>query len=334
MQTRIDSNSTPNIRKAYSTKGVMLGDAILEGLEPNEYPTGNYIRLILRTAADGGATEESNSIEYKKDNVIEDCEDYIDIDKLDSANNVTKILYMGDSRMYMNDIGGQLAALTRKANRKIAAVCAYGDGKSLSDIIDGGSVNTTCWSSRDTKLVVTKGEGTITEILSEDYLELERKGKWDYIVVPGDSEGSIREAFKLMSHSLSDSKNFIIFSTSGNPKDYSSLAKELKCSVISAGTVWSHYSEQGLLSINGGDPSGVKQYLSACILYAKFFGATNLTSFIPLYNTKEGNTKEFYKAVYYNDGGDNNKCYVDEKRARELQHLVAEHYEDGVLATN
>ena len=334
LQKRLETNSIPNLGQLYSVKGLMVNDGVLDNIQPNEYPTGNYMRLILRTAEDGGATEEANSISTNKDNVIEDCEDYIKIDKIEEASNVTKILYMGDSQMYCNDLGGQLAALARKSNRKMVVVCAYNDGASL-DYIDGDNeLNSACWITRDGALRLVKGKGDINDIMKEDYGGLDRAGKWDYIVVPGESTESIQNMYNYLKRSIKDSKNFVIWSKDNNPNAYKALAEELKCSVVCAGAVWNSYPNQGLLTIGGGNPSGVKQYMSACILHAKLFGKSDLMTFIPLYNKKGGHTSDFYKIAEYNDGGDGSKCDVNEDIAREIQDLVRDHYEDAALAIN
>ena len=134
-----------------------------------------------------------------------------------------------------------------------------------------------------------------------------------------------------MSRKLKNPKNFIIYCRDGDPQRYSDLAEELKCSVVDVGGICGKYTNQGVLSV-GGNPSGVKQYMSACILYAKFFGKTDLLSFIPLFNENGGRTSDFYKQAEFNDGGNVDKCSVDETRAKEIQIFVTEHYEDGVLA--
>ena len=334
LQKRLETNSIPAFAPLYAVKGLLVNDGVLDNLQPNEYPTGNYMRLILRTAEDGGATGEANSISVNKDNVIENCEDYIKIDKIEDASNVTKILYMGDSQMYCNDLGGQLAALARKSNRKMVAVCAYNDGASLDYIDNDNELKTACWITRDGALRLVKGKGDINDIMKEDYGGLDRSGKWDYIVVPGESVESIQNMYNYLKRSIKDSKNFVIWCKDNNPNAYKALAEELKCSVVCAGAVWNSYPNQGLLTIGGGNPSGVKQYMSACILHAKLFGKSDLMTFIPLYNKDGGRTSDFYKIAEYNDGGDGNKCNVDEKRAKEIQDLVKEHYEDGALAIN
>ena len=314
LEKRIADGTTPIIPKDYSVSGITVTDEILKDLEPNEYPTGNYIRLVLRTAEDGTVT--SNSITTGKDNVIEDCEDYIDIDKLGIAYNTVKILIMGDASIYYNDLGGQFADLAKKANQNTIVVSAYGS-HSLSSIIDGAKVNTAYWNGQDPK----------------DWGAMEKKGKWDYILVPGDSHSSIKDAFEMMSRCLKDPKNFIIYSDSGNPQSFSGVANDLKCSVLGAGVVFDNYSEQGLLG--GSDsPSGVKQYIGACCLFAKIYGKNDLVSFIPLYNAEGGTTKDFYKEVEYHDDGNADKCNVNRERAHVIQDLVVEHYEDGVLAVN
>ena len=54
-------------------------------IEDENKPTGNYIRVILRTAEDGQAdidvNDESAAINTEKDNIIEDVEDYIELDE-------------------------------------------------------------------------------------------------------------------------------------------------------------------------------------------------------------------------------------------------------------
>ncbi len=54
-------------------------------IEDDKKPTGNYIKVIVRTAEDGQAKEnpkaENVSNNTDKDNVIEDCEDYFELDK-------------------------------------------------------------------------------------------------------------------------------------------------------------------------------------------------------------------------------------------------------------
>jgi len=332
LEKRIADGTTPIIPKDYSVSGITVTDEILKNLEPNEYPTGNYIRLVLRTAEDGTVTSDSNSITTGKDNVIEDCEDYIEIDELGVAYNTVKILLMGDASIYYNDLGGQFADLAKKANQNTVVVCAYGS-HSLGSIVDGARVNTAYWYGQDPKIRVVKGSSTIDDVLYEDWGAMDKKGKWDYILVPGDSNSSIKEAFEMMSRCLKDSKNFIIYSDSGNPQSYSDVANDLKCSVLGAGVVFDSYSEQGLL---GGtdNPSGVRQYIGACCLFAKIYGKNDLVSFIPLYNAEGGTTKDFYQEVEYHDDGNADKCNVNRERAHAIQDLVVEHYEDGVLAVN
>ena len=332
LEKRIADGTTPIIPKDYSVSGITVTDEILKNLEPNEYPTGNYIRLVLRTAEDGTVTSDSNSITTGKDNVIEDCEDYIDIDELGIAYNTVKILLMGDASIYYNDLGGQFADLAKKANQNTVVVCAYGN-HSLGSIVDGAKVNTAYWYGQDPKIRVVKGSSTIDDVLYEDWGAMDKKGKWNYILVPGDSHASIKEAFEMMSRCLKDPKNFIIYSDSGNPQSYSDVANDLKCSVLGAGVVFDSYSEQGLLG--GTDsPSGVRQYIGACCLFAKIYGKNDLVSFIPLYNAEGGTTKDFYQEVEYHDDGNADKCNVNRERAHVIQDLVVEHYEDGVLAVN
>ncbi len=58
-----------------------------EEFEDDEKPTGNYIQVILRTAEDGQINPEPNdenpSNTMQKDNIIEDVEDYFELDDPD-----------------------------------------------------------------------------------------------------------------------------------------------------------------------------------------------------------------------------------------------------------
>lgn len=331
LEKRLRDGTTPQISTTFTATQIRLSDGEMAELMPKEYPTGNYMRLILRTAEDGAVIDESPSAD--KDNVIEDCEDYIEIEKLGITYNTLKFLYIGNDEIYSNDIGGQLASLAQKAHQNIIAVCAY-NPSGLGSIVGGSDAKTIFWNAQQgTVDTITMSRDTMNlgEILSEDWGGIEKKGKWDYIMVAGGSDANIREAFETVGRKLKDPKNFIILSTDNNPQSYSSIASELKCSVLGAGVVYNHFSNQSLLS-TGGQPSGVKQYITACCLFAKFYGKTDLMSFIPLYNADEGHTRDFYREAEYHEGGDTSN--VNRARADEIQDLVVEHYEDGVLAIN
>ena len=333
LEKRISENATPIISKDFSTAKLRVSEGELEQLMPNEYPTGNYMRLILRTAEDGATDKDSGNAGAEKDNIVEDCEDYIEIDKIEATYNTLKFLYIGGDDIYYNDLGGQLASLAQKAHQNIIAVCAY-DPSGLGSVINDEDCKTIYWNAQKDSIALSRKNMAFGEALSEDWGNIEQKGKWDYIMVSGGSEDTIREVFEKVQRSLKDPKNFIILSKDNNPQSYSNIAQELKCSVLGAGVIWNDYSDQSLLTVSG-QPSGVKQYMTACSLFAKFYGTGDLTSFIPLFNTESGNTKDFYReAEYYDGGGGGNKCSVTRARADEIQSLVVKHYEDGVLAIN
>ena len=329
LEKRLNEGTTPQISTTFTATQIRLSSGELANLEPKEYPTGNYIRLILRTAEDG--TVNNGLLSAQKDNVIEDCEDYIEIDKLGITYNTLKFLYIGNDEIYSNDIGGQLASLAQKAHQNIIAVCAY-NSSGLGSIVGGADTKTIFWNAQqgtEDTITMSRDNMNLGEILYEDWGGIDKKGKWDYIMVSGDS--NIKEAYETVSRNIKDSKNFIILSKDNNPQSYSSIASELKCSVLGAGVVYNNFSDQSLLS-TGGQPSGVKQYITACCLFAKFYGTTDLMSFIPLYNADDGHTKDFYKEAEYHEGGDTSN--VNRARADEIQDLVVKHYEDCVLGIN
>ena len=323
---------------------------------------GKYLKDVIastdRSDPSKGQTKTANSVTKSKAKKIQaliykNYENYI---MYDVSNTATKVLIIGNSYTYYNDLGGILAELGKKTNKPMVVVEATRGGK-FADYFATGKLANYYWDNRGEKTkVVTNStmfdyNKTLKQILKEDWASLDRSGEWDYIFLQNNADnGQVVEGdkniFSICSSSLKDKKHFIMLGTyfrADSGKDrialHSKAAKEKGFSVIDLADIYEKYEndwrKEFTINDSSRHPTATAQYFTATAMYAKIFGKDNLaktkddTNFIKLYNKSGNELKSVIAATTQsNKTGQTKTCQsVTDSKAKKIQAIIYSNYE-------
>ena len=323
---------------------------------------GKFLKDVIastdRSDPSKGQTKTANSVIESKAKKIQaliykNYENYI---MYDVSNTATKVLIIGNSYTYYNDLGGILAELGKKTNKPMVVVEATRGGK-FADYFATGKLANYYWDNRGEKTkVVTNStmfdyNKTLKQILKEDWASLDRSGEWDYIFLQNNADnGQVVEGdkniFSICSSSLKDKKHFIMLGTyfrADSGKDrialHSKAAKEKGFSVIDLADIYEKYEnnwrKEFTINDSSRHPTATAQYFTATAMYAKIFGKDNLaktkddTNFIKLYNKSGNELKSVIAATTQsNKTGQTKTCQsITDSKAKKIQAIIYSNYE-------
>ena len=283
----------------------------------------------------------------------------------ENPDEVCKVLIIGNSYTYYNDLGGILTELGKQTGKKMVVVEATHGGKE-ANWFASKPMSAYYWDGRGekTKVVLNNGSTTrynttLKEILDKDWAKLNRAGKWDYIFMSNQGVGKTndqikegdRKVYKLVKDKVSNIKNYGLFCTyvrEGDGKDrlklHLEVAKEKGYSIIDLADIYKDYSSNWRKEFTILDtpkhPTATAQYFVATALYAKIYGKDNLAktetddNFIKLYNDEGKLLKDkiAYTEKFFSSKGQTSTCNsVTISKAKKIQAIIFKNYDKYIL---
>ena len=217
--------------------------------------------------------------------------------------------------MYHNTFNLMLCKFIKNSGKSALVVRATKGGAGL-DIILKKPLSYVCWLDGNK---IAEDKKVLSEIVNTDFGSLDRKGRWDYILVQNnDIEKKVREDnikfFNSYSDNVADKKNMLFhatyYSASSAPKRrniINSVAAECGCSVVNSSLYYarynSYFSRNWINDLTVRDnpkhPASKGAYLMALCIYTKIYGTKYLAksfddkNFIQVYNSDKGYSEEF-----------------------------------------
>ncbi len=280
-----------------------------------------------------------------------------------TSNEVCKVLIIGNSYTFYNDLGGILAELGQKTGKKMVVVEATHGGY-VPDQFAKDPISGYYWDNREskTKVVLNGGKAlnyntTLQKVFKKDWADLNRPGKWDYIFFQNyvSNENKIAEGdtkiYNIVKSGLENPKNFIIIgtyykSTDGKSRiaSHAAAARKNGTSVMDIADIMDGYGSDWRKECTILDgpkhPTATQQYLVATGMYARIFGKEELaktkddTNFIKLYNEKGKKLRDKIASTDRNDSskGQTSTCNsVTMAKAKKIQALIYKNYEKYIL---
>ena len=270
-------------------------------------------------------------------------DDYSISDSNSNSSEVCKILYFGNSYIFANDFGAQLAVTANLQNKKFVIVSA-----THQNIFQEDELAANCWDNQSGTIVLTSdgkylsGTRKFSDILNQDWGNLGRGGSWDYIITTKEVRNqSIKFTKKVWYDVIKDyipsSKRFISLDTENTNNEYSYVLENSLMRKYGENISGSLF----LMSDNEKHPTVFKQYFRAMIIYAKIFGiegfpkSEDSDSFIKFYNenNKELKDNEMYNKVmveYRTTHSTAASRSVTERQAKKMQFLVYKYYDQYI----
>ena len=184
-----------------------------------------------------------------------------------------KILMVGNSYTFYNGYPQMLSKLIASTKKSAIVVRATHGDWSLSQL-QSGKINYVAW--KDGTYISTGSGYYLSEIMEMDFGELNRAGKWDYIIAQNNClteniYSTDVNFYKYVSGSIKSSKRCIFhgmyYSTSVSDKRYNEhlkAAKECKCSILNSVKYFANYNEyfngNYPIEIPEDDEDGAKYY--------------------------------------------------------------------------
>lgn len=276
-----------------------------------------------------------------------------------------KILIIGNSDVYYNDLGGYLSALGHKQKHRMIVVHAVHGGWGPRDLMQG-RISSYYWDAAGKNVIAHNNENgvrnyntTLRKVLYKDWGGLKRSGKWDYIIFLNDAnqEGGMpyladgdHKMFSYVRRTLPHSKNFVVVgyhynnsTGAGNNREHRKAALKDHFTFVITGeyfrkvnSIWADYFT---IRDKYWHPSARAQYFNACAIYSVIFGKQDLaknmkaSKFIKLYNKSGGVSTQFYRPIYYQKSYFRNQAQnIDKKSAKKIQSVIYKNYEHMVFA--
>ena len=246
-----------------------------------------------------------------------------------SNSDVCKILFFGNSYIFANDFGAQLAAISDLQGKRVVIVSA-----THSNHLVENELAANCWDNQlGTIQLITDGiykfgNRNFDDIVQNDWGNLQRPGQWDYII------SFEQDQYDRVKDCIPNSKRFISLDSSNYDSKFSyvsedSIMRQYGKNIAGSDFLMSDYEKH---------PTVFKQYFRAMIIYAKIFGINGFPTteegdrFIKFYNedNKELRDNEIYKEIMVeyrmNDSTFESRSITKEK-ARKVQYLVYKNYQ-------
>lgn len=227
-----------------------------------------------------------------------------------------KILLVGNSYTYYQGMGQMLSAFIYSTGKHALVVRATIGGLSLSSIMANPKVAYVAFYNGKK---LTNGKNPLDTIVQTDFGELNRKGRWDYILCQNnDKDSKLRSTtidfYNKYINCVPETKDMLIhvtyFSGSTAPNRRSilnSVAAECKCNPVNSSLYYARYNsyfgrnwiKDLTVQDNPKHPSSKGAYLMALCIYSKIYGTERLAkstddkNFIKVYNSDKGYTNEF-----------------------------------------
>lgn len=260
-----------------------------------------------------------------------------------------KVGIIGNSYSYYNAIGSMLSQLAAKKGKKMVVVFMGHGYYDLAEI-SRKSLWSEAWNNVTGATSCSK-TGKIDSLLNNDYFSMNRAGKFDVIFLQNNARttSTTNADKKMMSHVSNkvDAKNKIIFNAtySGGQSRANSHAQTCSrygCGVMNNGVMFSKYPNwRNTLKMNDSSShqSGQGAYMYAVAMYARIFGIADLaksesdSNFIPLYNSNNGDIREFVTSCHgsIHFDGSKTKRSVTMRTAKKIQAHVANNYNKYVM---
>ncbi len=231
-----------------------------------------------------------------------------------------KILLVGNSYTYYNGMGQMLCKFIKATGKSALVVRVTRGGWSLRSLMS----KTPAYCAWLDGKQIAAGDKKLSEVAKTDFAELERAGRWDYILAQNnDSVGKLREGnlqffedYKDMvpepSHILF---NAVYYGPSPAKNRYEVIAsagEECGATVINTSAYYasynSYFGRKWVNDLTIGDnpkhPASKGAYLMALIIYTKLYGnealakSSDSSHYIPVYNSDGGTSEEFAPNKY------------------------------------
>ena len=260
-----------------------------------------------------------------------------------SSSGVCKILYFGNSYIFANDFGAQLAVTANLQNKRFVIVSA-----THQNIFQEDELAANCWDNQSGTIVLTSdgtyksGTRKFNDILNYDWGNLGRGGSWDYIITTKEKRNKSQKFtekvwYDVIKDYIPSPKQFISLDTENTSNGYSYVSENCLMRKYGENISGSRF----LMSDDEKHPTIFKQYFRAMIIYAKIFGiegfptSEDSESFIKFYNqdNKELKDNEMYNKVkveYRTTYSTVASRSVTESQAKKIQFLVYQYYDQYI----